>query len=242
MVRLNKYLAQCNMGSRRSVEALISNRRIKINGITTTDLSTIVDEEKDVVEVDDKILKRTSEKIYLMQNKPPKYVVTKKDELNRSTVYDLLPDFGVNIFSIGRLDYMSEGLLLFTNDGDFSEKIIHPRYKLPKLYKVKVKGNMNTIQLEQLRKGVKISGKVTQPAIVHVKRRTSEVTILRMTIFEGRKRQIRYMLKAIGSEVLELKRLQIGNLKLGKLPPGMWRMLKPTEIRSLLNYKEQRKK
>lgn len=242
MVRLNKYLAQCNMGSRRSVETLISNRRIKINGITTTDLSTIVDEEKDVVEVDDKILKSTSEKIYLMQNKPPKYVVTKKDELNRSTVYDLLPDFGVNIFSIGRLDYMSEGLLLFTNDGDFSEKIIHPRYKLPKLYKVKVKGNMNTIQLEQLRRGVEISGKVTLPAIVHVKRKTSEVTILRMTIFEGRKRQIRYMLKAIGSEVLELKRLQIGNLKLGKLPPGMWRMLKPTEIRSLLYYKEQRKK
>ena len=242
MVRLNKYLAQCNMGSRRSVETLISNRRIKINGITTTDLSTIVDEEKDVVEVDDKILKSTSEKIYLMQNKPPKYVVTKKDELNRSTVYDLLPDFGVNIFSIGRLDYMSEGLLLFTNDGEFSEKIIHPRYKLPKLYKVKVKGNMNTIQLEQLRRGVEISGKVTLPAIVHVKRRTSEVTILRMTIFEGRKRQIRYMLKAIGSEVLELKRLQIGNLKLGKLPPGMWRMLKPTEIRSLLYYKEQRKK
>jgi pseudouridine synthase len=224
------------------VEALISNCRIKINGTKTTDLSTIIDEEKDVVEFDGKTLRRSSEKIYLMLNKPKKYIVTKKDELNRNTVYNLLPDFGYNIFSIGRLDYMSEGLLLFTNDGDFSEKIIHPRFKLPKLYKVKVKGNINTTQLEQLRKGVKISGKVTQPAIVHVKRRTPEATVLRMTIFEGRKRQIRYMLKAVGSEVLELKRLQIGNLKLGKLPTGMWRILKPSEIRSLLNNNEWRKK
>ena len=242
MVRINKYLAQCNIGSRRSVEALISNRRVKINGTTTTDLSTIVNEEKDVVEFDNKVLKHTSEKLYLMLNKPKKYVVTKNDELNRNTVYNLLPDFGINIFSIGRLDYMSEGLLLFTNDGDFSEKIIHPRFKLPKLYKVKVKGNMDKIQLGQLMRGVEISGKITQPAIVHVKRRTLKFTVLRITIFEGRKRQIRYMFKAIGSEVLELKRLQIGNLKLGKLPPGMWRMLKPGEIRSLLNNNEWRKK
>lgn len=242
MVRLNKYLSQCNLGSRRSVEVLISNCRIKINGTTTIDLATIIDEEKDVVEFDGKTIRRSSEKIYLMLNKPKKYIVTKKDELNRNTVYNLLPDFGYNIFSIGRLDYMSEGLLLFTNDGDFSEKIIHPRFKLPKLYKVKIKGNINTTQLEQLRKGVKISCKVTQPAIVHVKRRTPEATVLRMTIFEGRKRQIRYMLKAVGSEVLELKRLQIGNLKLGKLPTGMWRVLKPAEIRSLLNNNEWRKK
>ena len=241
MVRLNKDLSQCNLGSRRSVEALISNCRIKINGTTTIDLATIIDEEKDVVEFDGKIIRRSSEKIYLMLNKPKKYVVTKKDELNRNTVYSLLPDFGVNMFSVGRLDYMSEGLLLFTNEGDFSEKIIHPRYKLPKLYKVKVKGNINTTQLEQLRKGVKISGKVTKPAIVHVKKGTPETTVIRMTIFEGRKRQIRYMLKAVGSEVLELKRLQIGNLKLGKLPPGMWRMLKPGEVRSLLNNNEWRK-
>ena len=241
MVRLNKYLAQCNIGSRRSVEALILNGKIKINGAITTDLSTIINEEKDIVEFDNKVLNRTSEKIYLMLNKPKKYVVTKKDELDRKTVYNLLPDFGVNIFSVGRLDYMSEGLLLFTNDGDFSENIIHPRYKLPKLYKVKVKRNVDKSHLEQLRSGVKISGKVTQPAIVHVKKRLSELTLLKMTIFEGRKRQIRYMLKTIGFEVLELKRLQIGNLKLGKLSTGMWRMLKPGEVRSLLNYHERRK-
>ena len=241
MVRINKYLAICNLGSRRSVETLISNNRIKINGNIITDLSTIINEDKDVVEFDGKALVPTVEKIYLILNKPKKYVVTTKDELDRSTVYDLLPDFGVNIFSIGRLDYMSEGLLHFTNDGDFSEKIIHPRYKLPKLYKVKVKGNMDKAKLDKLRNGVKISGKITQPAIVHLKKATPDVTILRMTIFEGRKRQIRYMLKAVGSEVLELKRLQIGNLKLGKLPPGMWRMLKPGEIRSLINNNKWRK-
>ena len=242
MVRINKFLSQCNLGSRRGVEELITKGKIKINGKVITSYSTQIDAKNDVVELNGKALIPTVEKIYLMLNKPNKYVVTKNDELNRNTVYDLLPDFGVNIFSIGRLDYMSEGLLLFTNDGDFSEKIIHPRFKLPKLYKVKVKGNINTTQLEQLRRGVIISGKVTQPAIVHVKRRLSDFTVLRITIFEGRKRQIRYMLKAIGSEVLELKRLQIGNLKLGKLPLGMWRMLKPGEVRSLLNNNEWRKK
>jgi len=240
MVRLNKYLAQCNLGSRRGVEELIIKGKIKVNGIVTTSYSTQIDVKNDVVELNGKELIPSVEKIYLMLNKPKKYVVTKKDELKRNTVYNLIPDFEFNIFSIGRLDYMSEGLLLFTNDGDFSEKIIHPRFKLPKLYKVKVKGSINKPQLEQLRRGVEISGKLTQPAIVHMKRKTSDNTVLKITIFEGRKRQIRYMLKAVGSEVLELKRLQIGSLKLGKLPLGMWRMLKPGEVRLLLNNNEWR--
>jgi len=129
---------------------------------------------------------------------------------------------------------MSEGLLLLTNDVDFAEKIIHPRFKLEKVYKVKIKGRISDSSNEQLRTGIILNGKKTKPAIVFVNSVKNNTTTLKITIFEGRKRQIRYMLKSVGSEVLELKRLQIGNVKLNKLPLGMWRMLKPSEITSLL--------
>jgi 23S rRNA pseudouridine2605 synthase len=129
---------------------------------------------------------------------------------------------------------MSEGLLLLTNDGDFAEKIIHPKYKLEKVYKVKIKGKISDANIDQLRTGIILNGKKTKPAIVFVNSVKNNTTTLKITIFEGRKRQIRYMLKSVGSEVLELKRLQIGNVKLNKLPLGMWRMLKPSEVTSLL--------
>ena len=237
MLRINKYLAKCNLGSRRQVESLIKNGDIKINGIVCTDLSKQVEPSKDTVEFKGKKISFSDDKIYLMLNKPKKYLVTKHDDFDRKTIYDLIPDFGTHIFSIGRLDYMSEGLLLLTNDGDFAQQVIHPRYKLPKLYKVTVKGNLDANQIKQLREGVLIDDKKTAPALVYVKKRMQNKTILKMTIFEGRKRQIRYMLKKVDSEVLELKRLQIGNIKLGKLPLGMWRMLKPNEIMKLTSRK-----
>ncbi|MCK4653881.1 MAG: rRNA pseudouridine synthase [Candidatus Cloacimonetes bacterium] len=241
MVRINRYLAQCNLGSRRNVEKLILNGKISVNGLITKNLSTQIDPENDIIMYNNKNIKAYSEKIYLMLNKPKKYLVSKHDDFDRKTAYNLLPDFGVHLFSIGRLDYMSSGLLLFTNDGVFSEKLIHPRFKLPKVYKVKVKGSLNKEQINKLRNGIIIYGKKTLPAIVHVKNKLEYSTILKITLFEGRKRQIRYMIKEIGSEVLELKRLQIGNLKLGKLPVGMWRMLKPSEINSLFNYNAAKK-
>jgi len=235
-MRINKFLAQCNLGSRRQVEELILQGKIVVNGSVCTELAARIDPEKDVVEYQGKRVKLLPEKIYLMLNKPKNYLVTHRDDFQRKTVYDLLPDFHTHLFAIGRLDYRSEGLLLFTNDGDFAHKIIHPRFKLPKVYKVSVKGKITGLQVQKLQKGVEIDGKKTQPAIVFVKNRYPEKTVLRITIFEGRKRQIRRMIKAVGSEVLELKRLQIGDVKLGKLPIGMWRLLKPNEVLSLINY------
>ncbi len=234
MVRINKFLAQCNLGSRRSVEKLILEGKILINGKVETNLSLQIDPEIDVIKYENKEVTPPKENIYLMLNKPKKYLVSTKDDFDRRLIYDLLPDFGVNLFYIGRLDYMSEGLLLLTNDGDFAEKIIHPKYKLQKLYKVKIKGKISDDSIEKLRKGISLNGKITKPALVYVNGVKNNTTTLKITIFEGRKRQIRYMLKSVGSEVLELKRLQIGNVKLNKLPLGMWRMLKPSEVRSLL--------
>ncbi|MBT4575299.1 MAG: rRNA pseudouridine synthase [Candidatus Cloacimonetes bacterium] len=234
MVRINKYLAQCNLGSRRSVEKLILDKKISVNDEIITSLSLQIDPANDTIKFEGiKVVPKT-ENIYLMLNKPKKYLVSKKDDFDRRLIYDLLPDFGTNLFYIGRLDYMSEGLLLLTNDGDFAEKIIHPKYKLEKVYKVKIKGKISDANIDQLRTGIILNGKKTKPAIVFVNSVKNNTTTLKITIFEGRKRQIRYMLKSVGSEVLELKRLQIGNVKLYKLPLGMWRMLKPSEVTSLL--------
>lgn len=235
MVRINKYLAQCNLGSRRSVEKLILDGKILVNNKVETNLSLQIDPKVDIIKYEGKQIILNPENIYLMLNKPKKYLVSTKDEFDRKLIYDLLPDFKTNLFYIGRLDYMSEGLLLLTNDGDFAEKIIHPRYKLQKVYKVKIKGKITDESIDKLRKGIVINGKKTKPAIVFVNNFKNNTTTLKITIFEGRKRQIRYMLKSVGSEVLELKRLQIGNVKLNKLPVGMWRMLKPSEVISLLS-------
>ena len=235
MVRINKYLAQCNLGSRRSVEKLILDGEIMVNDKVNINLSLQIDPNVDIIKYKGREIAPKKEHIYLMMNKPIKYLVSKKDDFDRKLIYDLLPDFGINLFYIGRLDYMSEGLLLLTNDGDFAEKVIHPTYKLEKVYKVKIKGIISDENIDKLRKGIVLNGKKTKPAIVFVNNVKNSTTTLKMTIFEGRKRQIRYMLKSVGSEVLELKRLQIGNVKLNKLPLGMWRMLKPSEVISLQN-------
>lgn len=238
-MRINKFLAKCNLGSRRKVEALIQAKKIFVNGNLITDLSYQVNVEKDEVTCSGKKVSFNPDNIYIMLNKPKNYLVTSQDDFHRKTVFDILPDFNVHLFAIGRLDYQSEGLLLLTSDGDFADRIIHPRNKLPKVYKVQVKGRLTKDQLDMLRNGVIIEGKKTSKAIVFIKERKKETTLLRMTIFEGRKRQIRYMLNKVGSEVLDLKRLQIGDVKLGKLPLGMWRMLKPSEIYALKHYQNR---
>jgi len=232
-MRLNKFLAACNLGSRRGVEAIIYDGKIIINGKICKEPGAQVDTENDEVIFENKKLKLPNKNIYIMLNKPVHYLVTAKDSFDRKTVFDLLPDFGMHLFAIGRLDYNSEGLLLFTTDGDFANKVIHPKFKLEKIYKVKVRGNINNEQINRLKTGIMIEGKKTLPAQVFVKKRTTNETVLKMTISEGRKRQIRKMIKTVGSEVISLKRLQIASLKLGSLPVGMWRMLMPGEVESL---------
>ncbi|MCB5230261.1 MAG: pseudouridine synthase [Candidatus Cloacimonas sp.] len=232
-MRINKYLAMCNLGSRRSVEELVLNGEIYVNGEKCLDLATDIELGKDVVTLEGETLKVSEKKIYIAMNKPRGYIVTKSDELNRKTVFDLLPDFGVHVFAVGRLDMDSEGLLLITNDGEFANKVMHPSYKLSKIYKVDIKGRISNNQLKALQEGVEIDGEMTLPARVFVKKSNDEMTTLRMTIFEGKNRQIRRMIDAVGLEVLNLRRLQVGGVKLNDLPTGLYRPLRKFEVEAI---------
>jgi 23S rRNA pseudouridine2605 synthase len=234
MVRINKFLASCKLGSRRKVEELISQKLVYINDELCTDFSTYVNPETDIVKVGKKIIKYDNQKIFILINKPVHYIVSMKDEFNRKTIYSLLPDFAQNLHPIGRLDYDSEGLLILTNDGDITHKILHPSYKVDKTYKVIVKGKIEIPHIQKLRNGVKIDNYTTQPAKVFLNHSSDDKSELRIIIKEGKNRQIRKMLESIGFEVVSLKRLQIGNIKLEKMPVGTWRFLKDSEILYLL--------
>ena len=235
-MRINKFLAQAGLGSRRSCEQLVLDSKIRVNGKIIKDLATNIDPQNDIVEYRNKKLHFSSNKIYLIMNKPAGYLVTSNDPFERQTVFDLLPDFKEHIFPIGRLDKNSEGLLLLTNDGDFAQKVTHPSKKLPKTYLVKAKGRIYFRNLRDLREGVQLDNGKTLPAKVFIKsyNKSQNITKLRMVIYEGRNQQIRRMLKAVGSSVIELKRVQIGDINIGKLPKGEWRYLKDKEIVSIL--------
>ena len=234
MVRINKYLANCELGSRRKVENLIQENRVSVNNILCNDLSMQIDPDNDTVKVDNKLVKYNQEKIFIMLNKPPGYIVTKSDEFKRKTIYDLLPEFAKKLNPVGRLDSDSEGLLLLTNDGDISNRISHPIYHMEKTYKVVVKGQLDIQKIFQLRNGIQLDNYTTQSAKVFFEQITPEKSKIKITIKEGKNRQIRNMFTAIGHEVTYLKRLQIGQIKLAKLPIGNWRFLTDSEILYLL--------
>ena len=220
-MRINKFLAQCNLGSRRKVEEFIKAGEIIVNGKVCTNLGAQIT-EKDIVEYKNETLRQTSNKIYLTLNKPKGYLVTKKDTHDRKTIYDLLPKKYQNLKYVGRLDYDSEGLIFLTNDGDWINRITHPRYKLPKTYEVMLNKSLSDEKIEQLRTGIVIEGSKTLPAKVRLVSKNR----LHITIFEGRKRQIRLMIQAVGSGIYNLKRIQIGKLKLGNLQLGNFREIK----------------
>lgn len=234
-MRINKFLAQAGLGSRRSCEQLVLEGKIKINGTIIQELATDVDIENDIVTYKNKRLHVQENKIYIMLNKPAGYLVTVTDPFERQTVFDLLPKFKEHVFPVGRLDKNSEGLLLLTNDGDFAQKITHPSKKLPKTYLVKILGKLSFFKIKLLRNGIELEDGKTLPAKVFLKsyNKSLNTTRLRMVIYEGKNQQIRRMIKAVGSSIVELKRVQVGDITLGKLPKGEWRYLKEKEVRSI---------
>jgi len=236
VVRINKYLASCGLGSRRSVEELVRSGKVTVNGELCTNLATEINETTDEVKVHKKTVKPAEQKIFIMLNKPRNYVVTHHDEFHRKTVYDLLPDFAKDLHPIGRLDSDSEGLLLLTNDGTVTNAVTHPSYKMEKIYKVVTKGMVTKEDIKKLRNGIYLDDIKTQPARVFLKKSTTEQSELRIGITEGKNRQIRRMLEAVGHEVILLKRLQIGDIKLEKLPTGNWRFLSDREMLFLLRH------
>lgn len=231
--RLNRFLADCGLGARRKVEQLVVEGRITVNGVVCTDLASRIDPKEDTVLLDGNEVRPRTKFLYLILNKPRGYVVSRSDELGRDTIYALLPEIARELNYAGRLDRNSEGLLLLTNDGDLINKLTHPNFKVEKVYKVETSSRLSKAQLEQLRKGVLIEGGVTRPAGIFVNSDTERGMTLKVVITEGRKRQIRYMFRAVGANVRGLKRLQFGPLMLKSLPTGQWRPLTDGEIRAL---------
>jgi 23S rRNA pseudouridine2605 synthase len=231
-VRLNKYLARAGVTSRRKADQLIEQGRVRVNGEIVTRLGTQINTREDKVEVNSVEIKPES-KHYLVLNKPPGYVVTLDDPLGRPTIKELLPNLGVRLFPVGRLDFNSEGLLLFTNDGELAHQLMHPRYNIKKVYMVRIKGLIQKRDLKTLSNGVYLDNRKTSPDELKLIKRDSDSSLLRIEIHEGRKREIRRMLQAVGYHVVKLKRIRFAGLKLGGLGKGEWRYLRPDEIRKL---------
>lgn len=240
-VRLNRWLAECGLCSRREADELIRSGEVNVNGEPCTDLSRRIDPAADTVSHRGKELERIGKKTYLMLNKPRGYVVTHSDELNRETIYSLLPENAANLRYAGRLDKNSEGLLLLTNDGELINGLTHPKRKVEKVYRVDINRQLSKKELEELRRGVQIEGGITRSAGVYVKSGSGQGQTLKLVITEGRKRQIRQMVEAVGAKVLRLKRLQFGTLMLKDLPAGRWRYLSAAELRALKSLTENPK-
>lgn len=232
-IRLQKLIAESGLCSRRKAEELIKQGKVTVNGrpVHIGDGATA----KDIITVDGTVLRREKKrkKYYLMLNKPRGYVTTMSDELDRKCVTELLDDFPERVYPVGRLDRNSEGLLLFTNDGDFSNDIMHPSRHVSKTYRVTVRPPVSDEQLARLAEGVVIDGRKTLPAAVTVLTQEQGRVVLQIVIKEGRNRQIRKMCEAVGLEVARLKRTAIGPLKLGMLKPGAYRELTSEELRAL---------
>ena len=234
-IKLQKYFSDCGIMSRRAAEAEISAGKVKVNGEIAY-LGMRISPDTDKIEYKGKVVKQNGErKVYLMLNKPRGYVTTMSDEKNRPTAVSLLKEVSERVYSVGRLDMDSDGLLLFTNDGELTNVLTHPKHNIPKIYHVTVKGNIPIEKLNALRQSMDIDGYKIMPVKVDVIVRTPSESLLQMTLFEGRNRQIRKMCASVDLEITRLCRVAMGDITLGELPVGKWRYLTEKEIKYLKN-------
>ncbi len=233
-IRLQKYLSQAGVCSRRQAEQLIKQGRITINGKRTFQLGTKVEPNRDKVCVDAEVVAPDAEKIYIALYKPKKYITSLKDPRGRRTIKKFTYDLPSRVFPIGRLDYHSEGLLLLTNDGEFANLVMHPSSQIPKTYQVKIQGKLSTQHKRSLEEGLVIRGRKTSPAKLDFISSTTSNQWWEITIVEGRNRQVRRMFEALGYRVSKLKRVSIGPVTLKKLSPGQMRPLTKKEIDGLI--------
>ena len=233
---LDRVLSKAGLGSRTEARSWIGTGRVRVNGLLVQTPDYWVNTKTDKVTLDDNPID-TVERRYILLNKPKGYLTTYKDPEGRPTVYDLLKGVDQFVSTVGRLDMDTSGLLLLTNDNDLTEAVTNPAYKLEKTYLVKAATLLNEEQLERLRKGVELDDGITQPATVEVTRQSEKHTFLEMTITEGRNRQVRRMLEAVGSHVLKLVRVKLGPLTLEGLNIGTWRELTEPEVARLASGK-----
>ena len=232
-MRINKYIAQAGIASRRKADELIAAGKVTVNGACLTEPGYDVS-DTDVVAVNGEVIERPETRVYYMMNKPIGTITAVSDEQGgRRTVLDLMPDVQERIFPVGRLDYNTSGLLFLTNDGELAYGLTHPKHHVEKVYRVRVAGNLPKAAVARLRKGVDIGGYTTQPAKVDVIMWTKHSMLLEVTIHEGKNRQIRRMFEAVGYPVQELARIAVGNIKLGHLKEGHYRKLSKGEIEYL---------
>lgn len=231
-MRLQKYLAQAGVASRRAAEEIIRQGRVTVNG-SKAELGSSVDPAKDAVQLDGKPVRLTEKKLYIALYKPRDCVTTASDPQGRKTVFDFLPGLDIRVFPVGRLDYDAEGLLLLTNDGELANRLLHPRYGVSKVYEVKVKGHPDKNALDRLRSGIDLEEGRTAPAGAEVIRSLPTSTWLRIVLHQGWNRQIKRMGESVGHPVLKIKRIAYGPVRLGTLKPAAYRFLTPEEIRRI---------
>lgn len=233
-IRLQKYMADCGVASRRKCEEYISNGLVKVNGKITTELGVKVNTREDIVEYNGKKLERSkeSEKVYILLNKPIGYVTTAKDQFGRQTVLDLIKGIKQRIVPVGRLDMYTTGALILTNDGEFVYKVTHPKYEIEKTYVATVSGIIQTEAVEKLKSGVEIEDYITKPAKVKIIKIDYEnrISKIEITIHEGKNREVRKMCETVGYKVIALHRSKMGNINVKDLKIGEWRYLKLDEI------------
>lgn len=231
-IRLQKMLADCGIASRRKADELIAAGKVRVNGRPAV-TGEKVDPKADKVTVLGKRVTASKQKIYIMLNKPRGFVTTMQDERGRKCVAELVKAAPARVFPVGRLDLDSEGLLLMTNDGDLANDIMHPSKHIPKTYRVTVSGKVSEDHITSLTTGLMLEGRVTAPADVRIVSIKEDRTAMQITLYEGRNRQIRKMCQQIGLTVLRLKRIAVGNIKLGMLKTGDWRELNEKELKSI---------
>ncbi len=231
-IRLQKYLSQCAVASRRKAEEMILAGKVKVNG-KIAGLGDKIDPKRDTVTVSGKKIVSSKKHYYIMLHKPRGFITTMEDEMGRKCVAELVKDVGARVYPVGRLDRDSEGLLIMTNDGEFANHLTHPSKHVPKTYRVTVRPNVTEEQLFAFNEGIEIDGKKTAPADAHIIDKSENRVVLEVILHEGRNRQIRRMCEALGLEVARLKRTHIGSIKLGMLPQGKWRNLTEDEVHRL---------
>lgn len=228
-MRLQKYLASCGVASRRASEKLIAEGHVSVDGVVITEMGTQVEEGQRVC-VDGKPVQPEAQKHYLMYHKPAGEVTTAHDPEGRATVLDRFKDYPVRLYPVGRLDYDSEGLLLLTNDGDLTDRMLHPSREVEKVYLARVSNVVTPQEARRLERGVMVDGRMTAKAKAKILSQQNLFTDMLITIHEGRNRQVRKMVEQIGHQVVLLRRIRFGPLKLGDLPRGMWRPLTSEEL------------
>lgn len=233
-IRLQKFLAECGVASRRKAEQLISRGAVSVDGRTITEMGYKIDPKRQEVRYQGKLIKPKTKWTYILLNKPKGYVTTMSDPQGRPIVTSLLKDLDTRVFPVGRLDIDSEGALLLTDDGALAHKILHPSHESTKTYEVVVKGVVSQGKIRKLEQGIEIEGKKTWPAKILQVKKQGPACRLVISIHEGRKRQVRRMFEAIGHPVINLKRTAYGKLQLGSLKSGAYRFLTPEDMKKVL--------